>query len=90
MVEQKSRSESHWLARDTFSFSQLLVEDVNNGLEYKFLTPVSASKHRRHGRKRHPGPQARWRLELRGECSVSCGGGRQAVVASCQGGADNR
>ena len=68
----------------------MLVEDVNNGLEYKFLTPVSASKHRRHGRKRHHGSQARWRLELSGECSVSCGGGSQAVVASCEGGADNR
>ena len=64
------------------------MEDVNYGLEYRFLTP----EHRRHGRKRHHGSHAhaQWRLRLRGECSVTCGGGSRELEAVCEGGEHNR
>ena len=62
---------------------QLLVSDINYGVEYKYLAPTPP-RTRHHGRRR-PGSSGhyKWSLQVVGVCSRSCGGGVQRLVSRC-------
>jgi len=68
----------------------LLVADINHGVEYKFYAPMKRRQsgrrhgrgHRKHGVGGHSGGY-KWSMKQLDQCSRSCGGGTQTLVAQC-------
>jgi len=71
---------------------ELLVSDINRGVEYRYMVPISGEDEladivkpqRTVGHKRrHEKRQYRWTLKTLTQCSRTCGGGHQRTIALC-------